>query len=449
MANALGGPDQMKRAVLAAALVVSLALPAAVSAASPPAWDLTGTYKIEFTCTAGCGDTYLHSMTITSSDPTTGAVVGSGSVDGLVGYDWTVTGTVSGSDVALDIEWVSPPELLGYNPLLLTGTIDGSGGMSGTAIDGQARTFTWTTTAGAAVPLAGFLRVTSSPALPTQISIDGVIADSWGLNWVQVPAGSHTVSFSHVEGWAEPAPAAVTVSGGATTTVTGSFTQRGTLRVVTSPPVAGTISVDGIPRDAWGMWTDLPTGLHNVCFGPVAGYAAPACQDVTLTAGNLSTVTGTYTADGNALGATGVGTLRVTSDPALPTQVSIDGVIADSWGLNWVEVAPGSHMVCFSHVEGYTEPACDTQTVTAGATTTITGTFTQRGTLRVLTSPAVAATISVDGTPRNAWGVWTDLPTGSHQVCFGPVAGYTAPACQDITLSAGVQTDVTGTYTGP
>ncbi len=39
--------------------------------------------------------------------------------------------------------------------------------------------------------------------------------------------------------------------------------------------------------------------------------------------------------------------------------------------------------------------------------------------------------------------------TGLHRVCFGPVAGYTAPACQDVTLSAGVQTDVTGTCTGP
>jgi hypothetical protein len=42
------------------------------------------------------------------------------------------------------------------------------------------------------------------------------------------------------------------------------------------------------------MWTDLPTGLHSVCFGPVTGYTTPACADVTLVAGTLSTVTGTY-----------------------------------------------------------------------------------------------------------------------------------------------------------
>jgi hypothetical protein len=53
----------------------------------------------------------------------------------------------------------------------------------------------------------------------------------------------------------------------------------------------------------------------------------------------------------------------------------------------------------------------------------------------------------VDGIPRNDWGVWTDLPTGGHQVCFGAVEGFTAPPCQNITLTAGQQTTVSGTYT--
>ena len=43
--------------------------------------------------------------------------------------------------------------------------------------------------------------------------------------------------------------------------------------------------------------------------------------------------------------------------------------------------------------------------------------------------------------------MWTDLPTGAHQVCFGPVAGFTAPSCQNITVNAGALTSVTGTYT--
>jgi hypothetical protein len=121
-----------------------------------------------------------------------------------------------------------------------------------------------------------------------------VIADSWGLNWLELPPGSYTVHFSHVEGWTEPADQVAVVTAGATTTVTGAFTQRGSLRVVTSPALAGQVSVDGVPRNDWGMWTDIPAGSHSVCFGPVAGYTPPACQTPTLSAGSLTTVTGGY-----------------------------------------------------------------------------------------------------------------------------------------------------------
>jgi plastocyanin len=296
------------------------------------------------------------------------------------------------------------------------------------------------------------LRAVSSPALPTQILVDGQIADSWGLTWVKMPAGPHTVSFAHVDGYTEPAPQNVTLTSGATTMVTGSFTQRGSLRVITSPAVPSQIKVDGNPTDDWGMWTDVPTGSHTVCFGAVAGFNPPACQTVTVNAGALTTVTGTFTTNPSAPGQTGVGLLRAVTSPAAPSQITIkpsagSPYIADHWGLNWLELPPGSYTVTFSHVTGYTEPAPQTISITAGNTTTVTGSFTQRGTLRVLTSPAAPGTISVDGVPRNDWGMWTDIPTGSHMVCFGLASGFAnTPPCQTTTVNAGVETDVTGMY---
>ena len=298
---------------------------------------------------------------------------------------------------------------------------------------------------GASVGL-GSLRVTTDPPLPAQISLNGEIADSWGLNWLELAPGSYTVHFSHIEGYTEPADQVVSVTAGNTTTVTGSFTQRGSLRVITSPAVPGQISVDGVPGNDWGLWTDLPMGDHQVCFGPVAGYDPPTCQNVAVTAGNLTAITGTYTEDAAAPGAVGLGSLRVTTDPPLPAQISLNGVIADSWGLNWLELAQGSYTVHFSHIEGYTEPADQVVSVTAGNTTTVTGSFTQRGSLRVITSPAVPGQISVDGVPGNDWGLWTDLPMGDHQVCFGPVAGYDPPTCQNVAVTAGNLTAITGTY---
>jgi lysophospholipase L1-like esterase len=295
------------------------------------------------------------------------------------------------------------------------------------------------------------LRVTSSPALPTQVLVDGQIADSWGLTWVKMAAGSHTVCFTHVEGYTEPACQGVTITAGATTTATGTFTQRGSLRVITSPAVPSQIKVDGNPTNDWGMWTDVPVGSHMVCFGAVAGYNPPACQTATVTAGNQTTITGSFTTNPSAVGQSGVGFLRLTTSPALPSQITIKPTgspyVADSWGLNWLELPPGSYTVSFSHVQGYTEPAPQTVTITAGATTTATGTFTQRGSLRVLTSPAVASTIVVDAIPRNDWGMWTDIPVGSHTVCFGAAPSYAnTPGCQTVMVNAGATTTVTGNY---
>jgi Ni,Fe-hydrogenase III small subunit len=294
--------------------------------------------------------------------------------------------------------------------------------------------------------LPGELRVTTSPPLPSQILVNGVPRDSWGLTWVDLAPGTYTVSFTHVEGWTEPAPQQVTVTAGATTTVNGVFTQRGSLRVTTNPAVPSTISVGGVPRNEWGMWTDLPTGSHQVCFGPVAGFAPPPCQTVNVTAGNLTTVTGNFTASAGAPGPSGTGDLRVTTSPPLPSQILVDGVPRDSWGLTWVDLAPGTYTVSFTHVEGWTEPAPQQVTVTAGATTTVNGVFTQRGSLRVTTNPAVPSTISVGGVPRNEWGMWTDLPTGSHQVCFAPVGGFAMPPCQTVNVTAGALTTVTGNF---
>jgi hypothetical protein len=147
-----------------------------------------------------------------------------------------------------------------------------------------------------------------------------------------------------------------------------------------------------------------------------------------------------------------MGLMRIASSPAVPTQITItpsgaSPYLADSWGLTWLELAPGSYTVSFSHVQGYTEPAPQAVSITAGNTTVVPASFTQRGFLRVTTSPAVAGTITVDSVPRDDWGMWTDIPTGSHTVCFGGVAGYAStPPCQTVTVNAGVETDLAGVY---
>ena len=112
------------------------------------------------------------------------------------------------------------------------------------------------------------------------------------------------MSFSDVQAFETPAPQLVQVTSGNTTTVTGNFVQDGFLRVQLSPAgLPGTISVDGTPRDDYGMWQYIPNGTHQVCFGLVANFTVPACQDVSVTSGNTANVTGNYISNPGAPGA--------------------------------------------------------------------------------------------------------------------------------------------------
>lgn len=298
----------------------------------------------------------------------------------------------------------------------------------------------------------GLLRVTTTQGLPTQILVDGQIGDTAGLNWLKVAAGSHTVCFSHVEGWNEPPCQTVSVTAGVTSTVNGSFTQRGILHVITSPAVPSQIKVDGNPTNDFSFWTDIPTGSHSVCFGAVADYTPPPCQTAAVTSGQLTTITGAFRTLPGAHGPSGLGQLSVGTAPSLPVQIMIkppagSEYIADSWRLNDLELTPGSYTVRFSHVLGYTEPAPRPISIRQGEKTTITGTFAPRGTLQVITSPEAASTIEVDGVPRDDFRLSTEFPVGSHKICFGNAPKFaTAPGCQTVVVTAGGHTTVTGHF---
>ena len=68
--------------------------------------------------------------------------------------------------------------------------------------------------------------------------------------------------------------------------------------MLTSPAVPGTITIDGIRRNDWGVWTYFPPGAHQVCFLAVLAFL-PRNANVNLAArhGNAD-VTGVYTAKG-------------------------------------------------------------------------------------------------------------------------------------------------------
>lgn len=110
------------------------------------AWDLTGSYVIEFTCTSGCSGTYPHTMNITSVDLTSGDFSGDGNYNPNPDYTWDVSGNVSDSSLTFTIVYT------GLNPgytVNASGTIASDGTLSGTAT-GPGQSFDWQSTSGAA-----------------------------------------------------------------------------------------------------------------------------------------------------------------------------------------------------------------------------------------------------------------------------------------------------------
>lgn len=299
------------------------------------------------------------------------------------------------------------------------------------------------------VPTAlGLLRATTNPALPADVTVDGVQRDAWGLTWPAFSVGSHQVCFGDIPGFTKPACQSTSVSLGAAAAVQGNYSQNGYLRVITSPALPSTITVGGVPRNDWGLWAEVAPGTYNVCFGKVAGYAVPACRDVVVTAGATASTTGTFTTSAGATGPAGTfGYLRAVTNPAVGAMISVDGEWRDNWGLVWVKVPTGSHQVCFGPTPNKTAPACQTVSIANGATQVVTGNYTAKGFLRVITDPPLPANVFVNGQTANAWGMWAPKDPGTYNVCFQEMPGYETPNCvTSPAVTAGTTTTVTGTY---
>jgi streptogramin lyase len=313
----------------------------------------------------------------------------------------------------------------------------------------------------AAVPLPdpppppGLLRVATDPAVGARVFVDGTPRNDWGLDWVRPGAGSREVCFSDVVGFATPECVTADVVDGTTALVTGEFAPLGSLRVQVTPAgLPATIFVNGTPRNDYGMWAFTAPGTYEVCWGEVEGYTAPACEQVEVVAGEVTTVAGEFVAGGpGGSPAPDLGThgyLRVTTDPPLPAQIVVDGVVRNDWGLDWVKFPAGSHEVCLTDVPGFAAPPCQTVTVFGDSTTTYDATFTALGLLKVDVAPAGLPTdVVVDGLPANQFGSFAWREPGDYEVCWTPVDGFVTPACETVAVTAGALTEVTGTFAEP
>jgi hypothetical protein len=236
---------------------------------------------------------------------------------------------------------------------------------------------------------------------------------------------------------------------------------------LSTSPVSGTVFVDGVSCGVGSPGLEIqvpvPAGAHQVSFGLFAGYAAPSNQYLSLRAGEVRHVVGIYVATVPPTGG-----LNMTTTP-VSGGIFVDGdeVGAGSVSMtiqtgrfrNSLNIDPGSHVVSFEAVSGYTTPAPQTVNVTVGTTLNVVGTYVAtvvpppppvviaKSYLQVTTTPW-AGGIVIDGVSRGNAPVTLEVAAGSHTVSFGAITGgYTTPAAQTVNVVAGQTVDVLGIYT--
>ncbi|MGO9371098.1 MAG: PKD domain-containing protein [Syntrophobacteraceae bacterium] len=232
---------------------------------------------------------------------------------------------------------------------------------------------------------SGSLTVAISPAAAVSAgakwNVDG--GTTWYASGAVVPnlgVGPHTVAFNSITGWTTPSSQTATITNGATTSLTGTYTQGGSLTVTISPAAAVSAgamwNVDG--GTTWyasgAVVPNLSVGPHTVAFNTITGWTAPSSQTATITNGATTSLTGTYVQQ------TQSGSLTVTISPTgAVTEGAMWNVDGGSWQSNGAVVpnlSVGSHTVAFSGVQGWTTPLNQTVTITSGQTASAIGTYT-------------------------------------------------------------------------
>jgi major membrane immunogen (membrane-anchored lipoprotein) len=165
------------------------------------------------------------------------------------------------------------------------------------------------------------------------------------------------------------------------------FKDNGEIRVL---PAAGSLQVTLAPQgavNAGAQWqrvgqsawrnsgateSNIPPGQVTVECSHVTGWDTPAQQDVTISSGQVATLTRTYVSS--------AGALQVTLAPqdAINAGAQWRRVGQSAWrnsGAAESGLAPGQYTVEFLTVTDWTTPAAQTISVVAGQTATLTGTY--------------------------------------------------------------------------
>ena len=229
----------------------------------------------------------------------------------------------------------------------------------------------------------GSLQVNISPSAVVtagaQWSVDGGGWQNSGATVGGLPVGSHTIDYKDVTGWNAPSSEAVVVYDGELTSISRSYVEpAGSLRVTITPQGA----VDGGAqwRVDGGGWQnsgstvlDLAVGSHSVDFIDIPGWTKPGGEVVQVNDGEETSISRSY------IGQAGSLTVYIEPSEAVAggAQWRVDGGSWENSGATAAGLTTGSHTIEFNEITGWVSPTDRTAIINEGASTAITGTYSQ------------------------------------------------------------------------
>jgi len=308
----------------------------------------------------------------------------------------------------------------------------------------------------------GLLKIETNPPVPATLYVNGIPRDPWGLDYLPIFTGIHHIKFGDVghppfcDFYVTPLDQDIQISMDEIKIVKGEYKLAGLLVIKTDPPVPATLYVNGTPIAAWGLdYLPVKPGKYIIRFGDVPYYVTPPDQIVEVSPKSVTIVVGHYIK---------AGLLVVRTKPAVPSVIYLNGTPVAVWGLDYLPVKPGKYLISFGDVDGYETQTPILVEVKADEIVTIIGNFTEKpgkvyqkdenlGLLKIETNPPVPATLYVNGTPVDPWGLdYLPVKPGKYIIRFGDVGlplcdYYVTPSDVVVEVKPGEVTKVVGNYT--
>lgn len=234
--------------------------------------------------------------------------------------------------------------------------------------------------------------------------------------------------------------------------------------LTTAPDSPGSWSTNNIANGGTAAFQLFPNFSLTNSSGKIGGVPVAATgvvtNNVVITAweGGGNTLLHTYTNFTFIIFSATPGAVAVSLSPTAAATAAnnltwnIDGGAWRTNNTTNIYVLPGSHVINYTNLYGWSAPTGQTVTVTSSALTTLTPAFTQLfGGLQVNVQPAgtplQTGRWTIDGSGSFTSGTATNIAmAGTHSLTFSAVSGFTSPATQSLTVTNGATNVVTAVY---